>query len=139
MGAGTAAELRAPGIVVTVAAGTTQAFSAVATDAAGNASACSPGAFAYENRPATAAPRAGKLMRVARSRLRGRRVKTGFVVRCPAASSKPCAGTVHLYARVARHAGSRAKRRLVGSTTVRARPGPAPACASTSPPPAGAS
>ncbi len=41
VGSGTAAELGSPGIVVSVAAGTTSQFSARATDAAGNASSCS--------------------------------------------------------------------------------------------------
>lgn len=108
-----AAELGAPGIRVEVAEGVTAAFSATATDAAGNTSACSA-PISYTHTPACVVPNVvGKKLKAAKRKIRAAGCKVGkvrkpkrhrgkrhrvLVVKSsnPAAGASPASGKVNL-------------------------------------------
>jgi hypothetical protein len=116
---GSAAELGSPGFAVTVAEGVTAAFSATATDAAGNASVCSePTSYTRLQTPppppACVVPDViGKKLKAAKKRIRAAGCKVGkvskpkhlkgkkrrtLVVKAsnPGAGASPASGKVHL-------------------------------------------
>jgi len=113
--AGSATELGSPGIAVAVAKGVTAAFSATATDAAGNTSACSaPISYTHIAPPVCKVPKlAGKTLKVAKRKIKAADCKLGKVRRPkgqkgkvrpvlvvkssnPAAGATPANGKVHL-------------------------------------------
>lgn len=100
---GSAAELSSPGIAVTVAEGATASFSATATDAAGNTSACSAPISYTRSNPACVVPKLkGKSLRQARAALKAANCSVGEVRRSKrkkrgplvVKSSKPSAGKI---------------------------------------------
>jgi Bacterial Ig domain len=116
VGTGSAAELGSPGIAVAVAEGATATFSATATDAAGNTSACSaPIAFTRLKPPVCVVPKlVGKKLKAAKKAIKAASCKVGkvhkpkrpkgkkgkwvLVVKSsnPAAGATPANGKVHL-------------------------------------------